>query len=159
MCGGGADAQPESRAPKNLCGREARIGRTAPDPGGGLFSRPRRAAGVEPEGRSIELPVRGGGPSPEQEAQLRRYFEAMPVEDILAGLKFAESRRAASEAGALRVGRRSIIRREVHSVTGEQARWRLANWKTMIQGYRRKGYSYPTISRIKKALAEKAAAP
>ena len=114
---------------------------------------------MEPGGRSIELPVRGGGPSPDQEAQLRRYFEAMPVEDILAGLKFAESRRAASEAGALRVGRKSIIRREVHSVTGEQARWRLANWKTMIQGYRRKGYSYPTISRIKKALAERAASP
>ena len=108
------------------------------------------------EGRTVTLPVRGGGPSPEQEAQLRRYFGAMPVEDILAGLKFAESRRAASEAGALRVGRRSIIRREVHLVTAEQARWRLDNWKTMIQSYRRKGYSYPTISRIKKALAEKA---
>ena len=125
----------------------------------GLFSGPPRAAGMESRGSIIELPVRGGGPSPEQEAQLRRYFEAMPVEDILAGLKFAESRRAASEAGALRVGRKSIIRREVHSVTGEQARWRLANWKTMIQGYRRKGYSYPTISRIKKALAERAASP
>ena len=133
--------------------------RPAPGCAGFLFSGPLSAASVESERRTVELPVRGGGPSPEQEAQLRRYFEAMPVEDILAGLKFAESRRAASEAGALRVGRKSIIRREVHSVTAEQARWRLDNWKTMIQSYRRKGYSYPTISRIKKALAEKVPDP
>ena len=127
----------------------------APRPTGGLFTGPLRAGRMSGERGTVTLPVRGAGPSPEQEAQLRRYFEGMPVEDILAGLKFAESRRAASEAGALRVGRRSIIRREVHSVTAEQARWRLDNWKTMIQGYRRKGYSYPTISRIKKALAER----
>lgn len=126
---------------------------------GGLFSGPRRGRPVPPERRTVTLPVSGGGPSPEQEARLRRYFEAMPVEDILAGLKFAESRRAASEAGALRVGRKSIIRREVHSVTPEQARWRLDNWKTMVQGYRRKGYSYPTISRIKKALAGRLGGP
>jgi hypothetical protein len=37
-------------------------------------------------------------------------------------------------------------------LTREQARWRLANWKTMIKTYRNKGYSYPTISRIKKDI-------
>jgi hypothetical protein len=37
-------------------------------------------------------------------------------------------------------------------LTKEQARWRLANWKSMIKIYRNKGYSYPTISRIKKAI-------
>ena len=103
----------------------------------------------------VTLRVRGGRPTAEQAAQLQKYFESMPVEDILAGLKFAGSRRAASEAGVLRVGRKSIIRREVHSVTAEQARWRLDNWKMMIESYRRRGYSYPTISRIKKALAAK----
>jgi hypothetical protein len=35
-------------------------------------------------------------------------------------------------------------------LTKEQARWRIANWKSMIRTYRNKGYSYPTISRIKK---------
>ena len=103
----------------------------------------------------VTLRVKGGRPTAEQAAQLQKYFESMPVEDILAGLKFAGSRRAASEAGVLRVGRKSIIRREVHSVTAEQARWRLDNWKMMIESYRRRGYSYPTISRIKKALAAK----
>ena len=106
------------------------------------------------EGRhAVRLHVRGGKPTAEQEAEMRRYFENMPVEDILAGLKFASSRRSASEAGVLRVGRKSIIQREVHSVTAEQARWRLDNWKMMIASYRRRGYSYPTISRIKRALA------
>jgi hypothetical protein len=33
-----------------------------------------------------------------------------------------------------------------------QAKWRLNNWKSMIHAYREKGYSYPTISRIKKEI-------
>jgi hypothetical protein len=37
-------------------------------------------------------------------------------------------------------------------VSYDQARWRLNNWKTMIRSYRQKGYSYPTISRIKKEV-------
>jgi len=53
------------------------------------------------------------------------------------------------------VGRKSIIQKEVHSVTDEQAQWRLKNWKIMIANYRRHGYSYPTISRIKKILIQK----
>jgi hypothetical protein len=36
----------------------------------------------------------------------------------------------------------------------EQAEWRLKNWKLMIANYRRRGYSYPTISRIKKHLVQ-----
>jgi len=40
-------------------------------------------------------------------------------------------------------------------VTTEQAQWRLKNWKMMIANYRRRGYSYPTISRIKKILIQK----
>ena len=87
--------------------------------------------------------------------KLREYFKEMPLDDILSGLKFAKNRWAAKDAGTLKVGRKSIIQKEVHSVTSEQAQWRLKNWKMMIANYRRRGYSYPTISRIKKILIQK----
>ena len=86
--------------------------------------------------------------------KLREYFRDMPIEEILAGLKFAKNRWTAKDAGVLKVGRKSIIQKEVHSVTSEQAQWRLKNWKMMIANYRRRGYSYPTISRIKKILKQ-----
>ncbi|MFQ5968865.1 MAG: hypothetical protein ACE5J2_00005 [Nitrososphaerales archaeon] len=78
----------------------------------------------------------------------------MPTEELLFGLKFAYKRWTAKNGGYLMVGRRSKIKREVHVLTAEQARWRLKNWKMMIKNYRERGYSYPTISRIKKALKE-----
>jgi len=87
--------------------------------------------------------------------KLKDYFREMPIEEVLAGLKFAKNRWAAKDAGILKVGRKSIIQKEVHSVTTEQAKWRLKNWKMMIANYRRRGYSYPTISRIKKILIQK----
>ncbi len=87
--------------------------------------------------------------------KIREYFREMPVEEILSGLKFAKNRWSAKDAGLLKVGRKSIIQKEVHSVTTEQAQWRLKNWKMMIANYRRRGYSYPTISRIKKILIQK----
>jgi len=87
--------------------------------------------------------------------KLKEYFKEMPVEEILSGLKFAKNRWSAKDAGTLKVGRKSIIQKEVHSVTTEQAQWRLKNWKMMIANYRRRGYSYPTISRIKKILVQK----
>ena len=37
----------------------------------------------------------------------------MPVEEILTGLKFAKNRWAAKDAGTLKVGRKSIIQKEV----------------------------------------------
>ena len=52
------------------------------------------------------------------------------------------------------LARASIINNEIHSLTAEQATWRLNNWKLMIKNYRKRGYSYPTISRIKKLLQE-----
>jgi hypothetical protein len=91
----------------------------------------------------------------EELKKLIEYFKAMPVEDIFAGLKFAKNRWTAKDAGVLKVGRKSLIQKEVHSVTSEQAQWRLKNWKMMIANYRRRGYSYPTISRIKKILIQK----
>ncbi|MEM3144075.1 MAG: hypothetical protein QXW91_05570 [Candidatus Nitrosotenuis sp.] len=94
-------------------------------------------------------------PTEEQLRALQEYFREMPVEEILLGLKFAKNRWSAKDAGVLKVGRKSIIQKEIHSVTSEQAQWRLKNWKMMISNYRRRGYSYPTISRIKKILIEK----
>ena len=84
--------------------------------------------------------------------KLKNYFNEMPLEEILSGLKFAKNRWAAKDAGVLKGGRKSILQKEIHSVTAEQAQWRLKNWKMMIANYRRRGYSYPTISRIKKLL-------
>lgn len=93
-------------------------------------------------------------PTESQIKKLQEYFAEMPLEEILAGLHFARNRWTAKDAGVLKVGRKSIIKREIHSITAEQAQWRLKNWKIMISNYRRLGYSYPTISRIKKLLIE-----
>ena len=92
--------------------------------------------------------------SEEQIKKIKSYFSTMPVSEILIGLKFAKNRWEAKDAGTLKVGRKSIINNEVHSLTVEQATWRLNNWKLMIKNYRKRGYSYPTISRIKKLLEE-----
>ena len=96
----------------------------------------------------------GKKPTDLQIRRLREYFDEIPIEEILAGLHFAKNRWTAKDAGILKVGRKSIIKREIHSVTSEQAQWRLKNWKMMIANYRKLGYSYPTISRIKKLLQE-----
>ena len=102
------------------------------------------------EERIIRVPV-SEMPTVDQMRQIRDCFDTVPMKDLLAGLRFAQSRWQAKSAGVLKVGRKSIVRREIQSVTAEQARWRLDNWKTMVASYRRYGYSYPTISRIKKA--------
>lgn len=93
-------------------------------------------------------------PTDSQARKLQEYFNDMPMDEILAGLHFAKNRWTAKDAGVLKVGRKSIIKREIHSVTSEQAQWRLKNWKMMIASYRKRGYSYPTISRIKKILQQ-----
>jgi hypothetical protein len=102
----------------------------------------------------IELPI-SQKPTDAELKKLKEYFKEMPVGEILTGLKFAKNRWSAKDAGTLKVGRKSIIQKEVHSVTTEQAQWRLKNGKMMIANYRRRGYSYPTISRIKKILVQK----
>ena len=85
---------------------------------------------------------------------IQASFDEIPLKEILIGLKFAKNRWRAINAGTLKVGRKSIIQKEVHSVTSEQADWRLKHWKLMIANYRKRGYSYPTISRIKKLFVE-----
>ena len=91
-------------------------------------------------------------PSEHEIKKLKSYFKDIPLSEILSGLKFGSNRWIAKDAGTLKVGRKSILQKEIHSVTVEQAQWRLKNWKMMIANYRRRGYSYPTISRIKKSL-------
>lgn len=49
-------------------------------------------------------------------------------------------------------GRKSIVKKETKLLSRNQAAWRLRNWKPMIKSYRQKGYSYPTISRIKRQI-------
>ena len=85
---------------------------------------------------------------------IQASFDEIHLKEILIGLKFAKNRWRAKNAGTLKVGRKSIIQKEIHSVTSEQADWRLKHWKLMIANYRKRGYSYPTISRIKKLFVE-----
>ena len=54
--------------------------------------------------------------------------------------------------GYLNSGRKSIVKKETYLMTTKQAKIRMKNWKIMIKRYRDKGYSYPTISRIKKQI-------
>ena len=74
---------------------------------------------------------------------------------ILFGLRFAYNRFSAKNGGYLFPGRKSLIKKETDMLSREQAHWRLNNWKKMIKTYREKGYSYPTISRIKKKIEQK----
>ncbi len=85
---------------------------------------------------------------------LKEYLSSIPIDVVLDGLNFIEKRWKAKQNGMLMVGRKSKIKNEVSMLSKEQARWRLENWHIMIKNYREKGYSYPTISRIKKALLE-----
>ncbi len=101
----------------------------------------------------IKIPL-SKKPTDFQIRKIQEHFAEMPLDEILGGLHFAKNRWKAKDAGVLKVGRKSIIKKEVHSITSEQAQWRLKNWKMMIANYRRLGYSYPTISRIKKLLID-----
>ena len=93
-------------------------------------------------------------PTPQEIEKIQECFTEIPLDEIISGLHFAKNRWTAKDAGVLKVGRKSIINKEIHSVTSEQAQWRLKNWKMMIANYRKLGYSYPTISRIKKNFVE-----
>jgi hypothetical protein len=84
--------------------------------------------------------------------EIERYIRLLPPHDLLFGLRFAYSRYVAESGGYLMPGRKSLVKRETLSLTEDQANWRLNNWKSMIKAYREKGYSYPTISRIKKQV-------
>lgn len=90
-----------------------------------------------------------------QYAEIRKYIDFLTADMILFGLRFAYKRNTAIAGGFLSPGRKSIIKKETFLLSPKQARWRLDNWKSMIRSYRERGYSYPTISRIKKEIKKK----
>lgn len=92
--------------------------------------------------RATELQIR----------EIERYLADLSIESLIAGLKFAYKRQLAKDRGSLLLGRKSKVKRETKMLTKDQAKWRLANWKSMIRTYREKGYSYATICRIKKEV-------
>jgi hypothetical protein len=92
--------------------------------------------------RATELQIR----------EIERYLAELRIESLIAGLKFAYKRQLAKDRGSLLLGRKSKVKRETKMLTKDQAKWRLANWKSMIRTYREKGYSYATICRIKKEV-------
>ena len=87
--------------------------------------------------------------------EMSLYLNSLPMDMILFGLRFAYNRFSAKNGGYLFPGRKSLIKKETDMLSREQAQWRLNNWKKMIKTYREKGYSYPTISRIKKKIEQK----
>lgn len=88
----------------------------------------------------------------QQKREMKMYTSYLSTEMILFGLRFSFKRNKALSGGYLLPGRKSIIKRETRMLSRNQAEWRLKNWKSMIRSYRLKGYSYPTISRIKKEV-------
>jgi hypothetical protein len=86
--------------------------------------------------------------------EMSTYIRSLPVSMLLFGLRFSYKRFMAVSGGYLFPGRKSFVKKETLMVTKSQAKWRLKNWKPMIKLYREKGYSYPTISRIKKQLTK-----
>jgi hypothetical protein len=90
--------------------------------------------------------------SEKEYAEISKYLKSLPAPVLLSGLRFAYRRFMAVSGGYLFPGRKSIVKRETHMITKVQAKRRLKNWKSMIRIFREKGYSYPTISRIKKQL-------
>jgi hypothetical protein len=90
-----------------------------------------------------------------QYAEMRKYLDFLTTDMILFGLRFAYKRSTAITGGYLAPGRKSIIKKETFLLSPKQAKWRLDNWKSMIRSYRERGYSYPTISRIKKEIKRK----
>src|ERR671933_838870 len=90
-----------------------------------------------------------------QYAEIKKYLDFLTTDMILFGLRFAYKRHIAIAGGYLAPGRKSLIKKETFLLSTRQAKWRLDNWKSMIRSYRERGYSYPTISRIKKEVRKK----
>jgi hypothetical protein len=88
----------------------------------------------------------------EQAREIKMYTNYLSTDMVLFGLRFAFKRCKAISGGYLLPGRKSIVKKETRLLSRSQAEWRLKNWKTMIRSYRQRGYSYPTISRIKKEV-------
>lgn len=94
--------------------------------------------------------------SEDEAGELSTYLNNLSPSMILFGLRFAYNRKSAEEGGYLMPGRKSLVKKETRLLSKDQAKWRMNNWKAMIKTYREKGYSYPTISRIKKEVRKAA---
>jgi|KBSMisStaDraftv2_1062788.scaffolds.fasta_scaffold29394_5 hypothetical protein len=90
--------------------------------------------------------------SKSQYKEIKFYFDNLSLNLVISGLRFSYNRNKATLGGYLNPGRKSIVKKETHLMTRKQAKIRINNWKVMIKRYREKGYSYPTISRIKKQI-------
>ena len=90
--------------------------------------------------------------SKSQYKEIKFYFDNLPSSLVISGLRFSYNRNKATIGGYLNPERKSIVKKETHLMTRKQAKIRMKNWKVMIKRYREKGYSYPTISRIKKQI-------
>ena len=88
----------------------------------------------------------------DQAREIEKYIGVLSADEILFGLRFSYSRSEAEKGGYLLPGRKSLVKKETRGLNADQAEWRLKRWKEMIRTYRAKGYSYPTISRIKKQI-------
>ena len=58
----------------------------------------------------VELPI-SKKPTDIELKKLKEYFKEMPIEEILAGLKFAKNRWSAKDAGTLKVGERALFKK------------------------------------------------
>ena len=90
--------------------------------------------------------------SKSQYKMIKFYFDNLHPDLIISGLRFSYNRNKANVGGYLNPGRKSIVKKETYLMTAKQAKIRIKNWKLMVKRYREKGYSYPTISRIKKQI-------
>ncbi len=84
--------------------------------------------------------------------EINDYFNKLPISVLISGLRFSNSRYIANVGGYLNAGRKSIVKKETSLLTKRQAKVRLKNWRILVKEYRKKGYSYPTIYRIKVQL-------
>jgi len=90
--------------------------------------------------------------SKSQYKEIKFYFDNLSSNLVISGLRFSYNQNKATLGGYLNTVRKSIVKKETHLMTRKQAKIRINNWKVMIKRYREKGYSYPTISRIKKQI-------
>ncbi|HET6590691.1 MAG: hypothetical protein AB7V56_02470 [Candidatus Nitrosocosmicus sp.] len=87
-----------------------------------------------------------------QYLEIKKYVDTLPVEFVISGLRFSYNRYVADVGGYLNSGRKSLVKSETSFLTKKQAIMRLKSWKVMVKKFREKGYSYPTIYRIKVEL-------
>ncbi len=73
---------------------------------------------------SIELPI-SSKPTDLELKKIKIILKRCLSVKLFQGLNLTKSRWSAKDAGTLKVGRKSIVQKEVHSVTTEQAQWRL----------------------------------